>query len=634
VQQRRCQYRSVLGGRGVHADPGWLFHYGQLLVDVVEVQWQVEGHQPFRRRGPQQGLQHLQIGLDAHPGAQVFLSAGGQLAIVGHTTRVDQRLHSCPRQLGVLRQAAQLQRQRHIAALARGAFVHEAQPAVHGAILAASRRLARILTAVAGIYQVALLSRGSGALAYSYRGPEGLVAGQLAAVSFRNSLEAGVILGEDPQPPAAAVLPLVPLTLDACPDWGRQLLRLAQLAAALPREVTGRLLLAPPASGLRWRLEVNRTAIEPCLGERLAPLVGPLSAARRTQLLTAVPWTELAALAEIGAVSLSLNYTGQPGSTRAHPAWRRWYQPDAATLRLHGLETAPSVALPGAYLAGLMQQDSYTDWPVARELPAAPPAHVASSQLCWEALTWPQGWALTRLLPSINETQLRRCQLSWSALKAGAGLPAELATGLSQGQRLLVLAPQDWLLERLWPHLAPWAAQLFRYSSSAGPSAAAHILGRLQVAPGVACGGPGAWKLAAYTRFDRVLLLDPSHPQYEPEGAPFLDPRLALLALLAGSNARLEMVEFGLSAWDGISRLRHVELRPPFSPATDEPSGNAIDTDPLPLEYRQPGIRRLVYFNRLGSSRGLRCTECESQVACPQWRQRSWRATKPQAGQR
>lgn len=42
------------------------------------------------------------------------------------------------------------------------------------------------------------------------------------------------------------------------------------------------------------------------------------------------------------------------------------------------------------------------------------------------------------------------------------------------------------------------------------------------------------------------------------------------------------------------------------------------DIDPLPLKLRQPDVRRLVYFNRLGLGRGLRCVECGRRMACPQ----------------
>ena len=57
----------------------------------------------------------------------------------------------------------------------------------------------------------------------------------------------------------------------------------------------------------------------------------------------------------------------------------------------------------------------------------------------------------------------------------------------------------------------------------------------------------------------------------------------------------------------------------PYEPLEGGPPvRQRVDTNPLPLELRQPGVRRLVYFNRLGSGRGLRCVECARGVSCPQ----------------
>ncbi|MCH7472890.1 hypothetical protein IIA79_08070, partial [bacterium] len=188
-------------------------------------------------------------------------------------------------------------------------------------------------------------------------------------------------------------------------------------------------------------------------------------------------------------------------------------------------------------------------------------------------------------------------------------------------KNLLVIAPQRWIADRLWPALSPWAARLHRYRADSGPSVAAHILRQLEDAPGQAVvGGPGAWKLAYYGRFDRVLLLDPSHPQYSPERYPQLDPRLALLlAISHRKGCTLDLIEMGLSAWDGMGNLMQVALMNAHEPSTGPPSpGQRVDTDPLPLELRQPGRRRLVYFNRLGHGRGIRCEECRVPVGCPE----------------
>nr|MDQ3023544.1 hypothetical protein [bacterium] len=55
----------------------------------------------------------------------------------------------------------------------------------------------------------------------------------------------------------------------------------------------------------------------------------------------------------------------------------------------------------------------------------------------------------------------------------------------------------------------------------------------------------------------------------------------------------------------------------PLQSVTEPRPGSVEDGDPLPLELRRPDRRRLVYYNRLGSGRGLYCAECWSDVACP-----------------
>jgi hypothetical protein len=183
----------------------------------------------------------------------------------------------------------------------------------------------------------------------------------------------------------------------------------------------------------------------------------------------------------------------------------------------------------------------------------------------------------------------------------------------------LLIAPQDWMLDRLWGKLAPWASRCHRFQPEAGSAAAAIALHGLRTSGGqLVAGGPAAWKLLLYAAFDRVLLLDPSHPRFQPERYPALDCRIALLACCIEWQASLDLVELGISAFDGACLLPQAALLEPHGPDLDAPPPvGRVDTDPLPLELRQPGRRRLVYFNRLGSGRGLACAECRSPVGCP-----------------
>jgi len=469
-------------------------------------------------------------------------------------------------------------------------------------------------------YSVALITRGGGAYAYTYSGPPELPRGQLAALSFRGALELGVVLEPDPAPPAGArLLPLLPVELSGVAGWGALLLDLAELACATPREVAGHLLFASPATGLRMSLAiVEPVGLPQALRDGLGALCGTLSPARRKQLMQLGIWAQLVEHAASGALRIELHYSGQPGQTRANPAWRRWYTVDPPTAELLGIDQQRAAALPGSYLAGLLAGEQYKAWPVAAAVADwqldTPPA----SSLVWESVEWPAGWAALDQLPQLRSGKLRRCFGNWAALRSSTGLSAELGAAVCAGESLLLIAPQAWMLERLWPALKACAPHVLRFTPEGGPSAAAHLVAALAQRGQVVAGGPAAWKLAAYGHFDRIVLLDPSHPQYEPEGEPWLDPRLALLAVLARCPAQLELVELGLSAWDGRCQLPRVDLLKPHEPEQiGARTGGRQDLDPLPLALRQPGTRRLVYFNRLGSSRGLRCIECGSAVGCP-----------------
>jgi hypothetical protein len=133
----------------------------------------------------------------------------------------------------------------------------------------------------------------------------------------------------------------------------------------------------------------------------------------------------------------------------------------------------------------------------------------------------------------------------------------------------------------------------------------------------VIAGTESAWRLLPYGDFDRVLLLDPTHPQWTPEAVPWLDPRNALLLACAYCGTRLDVIEFGLSTFDSKA-ARGLTVHPPYEPDEQAGAGGAPpDTNPLPLKLREPQVRRLIYFNRLGSSRRISCTECGNNVSCP-----------------
>ncbi len=473
-------------------------------------------------------------------------------------------------------------------------------------------------------YAVALLTRGAGLYAYTYTGPGGLARGRLCAVSFRGRLELGAVLGEDSQAPAdRKLMPLWPADVPVMPAWGGLLLDLAELSESTPRQVAGHLLFAAPAQGLRLKLSVPEPAELPArLRGEAAALAGTLTPAKRKQLMALDAWEELVQAAAEGALGLEVGIAGLPAETRPHARLRHRYAIDSQTARLLGLSGSGPSVLPGSYLAGLIDELD-PGWPRAKaardaediEEVVKPPA----TRLRWEDKAWPDGWALHDRWPALGETSLSRTQATWRELGAADGLTATLAAAAAEGRNVLLVAPLGWMLERIWPQLAPWADRVHRYRSEAGPSAAALMLGALERGGQIVCGLAGAWKLAAYGRFDEVILLDPTHPQFEPEGDPWLDPRLALLLALRRSGARLRLIEMGLSALDGTSLLDQAVIMPPAEPPPAE--GHAeqpADIDPLPLRLRQPDVRRLVYFNRLGLGRGLRCVECGRRMVCPQ----------------
>lgn len=473
-------------------------------------------------------------------------------------------------------------------------------------------------------HAVALITRGAGAYTYTYSSAASHERGQLCAVSFRDRLEFGVITGPaEPDNAGRELLPLIPVSVTGFPQWGVLLCDLAALSASMPREIAGHLLFATPSRGLHAHLEIENAAAlpaEPRSG--LAALAGRLTPEKRRALLRLGGWPELAKWADAGAIALRLEVAGTTETARPHSKLSKYYSIDRQTAGLLGLPRLESAVLPGGYLAGL-QEDLDFPWPSIRrrDLPdAAPlPAVPRRTSLAWEAAPLSADWAVCRQWPSIARLNVRRTQADWRTIRNESGLIAELAADAQAGCRVLLLAPMNWMLERLWPAFGPWATLVQRFRGEAGPSAAAVVLRGLERSGQIVCGLESAWKLAAYTDFDRIVVLDPSHPNYGPEGDPWLDARYALLLAMAGRPNRLDLVELGLSALDGRTQLRQVSLQTPHEPAElTAAQGPVVDLNPLPLSLRQPQRRRLVYFNRLGRSRGLRCMECNTLARCPQ----------------
>jgi predicted RNA-binding Zn-ribbon protein involved in translation (DUF1610 family) len=504
------------------------------------------------------------------------------------------------------------------------------------------------------VYSVALITRGAGAFAYSYTGPAGLAAGALCAVQFQHRLELGLVLGPDPAPPEKTLLPLLPVQCPRWPGWGRLLLDLCELSLSAPDELTGHLLFDTPRTALKLDLAVMEPeALSTELQATLGGLAGRMKATQQ-KLLAKLDWQAFAPQAWSGALALRVTLAGDPAATRAPAAWKKRYKLDQATAGLLGLRTGEVAA--GAYLAGFDKLDFTGLEPDRSKAATAVIGKPTATALSWHGLDWPAKWEVLRLWPRLATLPLRRCFCTWPALRQADGLAAELQAEIAAGRNVLVVAPQAWFLDRLWPQLVGIADSISRFRPDSGPSAASYILHALEAGGHAVLGGPGAWKLPAYARFDRIIVVDPTHPQYAAERTPHLDPRLALLVsasaavgaeLMLGplSNAEpgfhpttsanpperaehvlgpyslptIDFIELGLSALDGRSADITLHLHAPHEPpaSSGQPQVQAVDTDPLPLVLRQADRRRLVYFNRLGGGRGLHCMECHAAVNCP-----------------
>lgn len=473
--------------------------------------------------------------------------------------------------------------------------------------------------------RIALATRGTGHTFFTWLGPASLERGALVALPFRRRLEIGVVLGPDAAPPAGELLRCWPLESSQPTAMGRSLLAICELACIQPDEALPHLLLDSPRQALR--LELSIVAAERLSAAALAASaawVGRLAPRQASQLAASPHWPELAESAFADGTSgpggrLSLTFAGGAGSGRSRAEWKRAYALDGRQARLLGLP-ADGRAWPGRYLAGLAAPPALKDLGKAVLSPDAegtgPPA-----ELPWGSVELDPKWGIQGWL-SAGAPAAWRWQADWPELRRE--LPAWLLAQATGGRRVLAIFPQAWMLDRLWPALAPGAASCARYRPELGAAAAQSCLDLAAAGGALVAGLQSAWKLLCYEPFDAVLLIDPTHPQYRMERAPYIDPRGALLSALSscarhGPVAELYVVEQGLSAFDGRANVSALRLFPPHSaPEVPVPAGQVPDRDPLPLALRRPDLRRLVYFNRLGASRGIFCMECEARVDCPQ----------------
>ncbi|HES58238.1 MAG TPA: hypothetical protein ENO21_02285, partial [Firmicutes bacterium] len=475
---------------------------------------------------------------------------------------------------------------------------------------------------MAAAYRVAIFTRGTGAFAYTYRGPDGLAAGQVVAVSFRGRLEFGVVAGIDDSHKGELVS-LCIVEAQCGEGWGGLLLGLCHLAVANADDIIGHLAFAAGSQAISATLLIDEPGQLPSsLRSGLPKLAGKLTPAARKKLAR-LKWDDVCASVEAGAARIRLALTGQPGSTRARPDWRKLYLLKPEEAKWLGLTLKHETVVPGSYLAGFsgdVDKDRLTR--IRRreveQVPQSKPVDTATQPaLNWEQVMPDPDWEIVRRGFLASGVSFRRCQGSWPAMRAAGGIAAELAAAIRSGEKLLVIAPQEWMLDRLWPGLLACARSITRYRSGLSPGAVAHILGQLEGTGGHGVlGGPSAWKLAAYARFDRVIVIDPTHPQYTAETFPHLDPRSALL--LCQRTGQVDLLELGMSLFDGAVAMPRLTIYPQYSESSGvDPPAARRDLNPLPLELRQTGTRRLIYFNRLGSSRGFVCMECHAAVGCP-----------------
>jgi hypothetical protein len=435
----------------------------------------------------------------------------------------------------------------------------------------------------------------------------------LVAASLRGNLELGLVMHVSAGAPAGVkTLPLIPLRLPAYEGWGACLSDVAELAIAMPDEVASYLLFDGAAKTLRLSLELqdNGTS-DPAtamLLARLAPLAGRLSGGARKALLKAVPLAELARLSSVGQISLRLDFAHDPAQVARRAQWAASYLLSAEQAAAAGL--SPERAYKGSYLAGLASVPDFKELKKSRtaDIPGTLEAG-AGEPVAFDALAIDDNWDLCQRWPALLGLKLARRQCDWPVCMRL--LQHHLRWCHTAGEKVLLILPQTWMLDRLWPALAELQGSLLRWYSSYGNQSAAHLLRELgKPLACVIAGGPAAWRFAAFERFDRIVIVDPNHPGYEPQGEPWLDPRSALLLCAArhsapGRETQIDLFELGLGMTDGANRLAEVAIMPG---SVEDAALEAVAALPAP---------RLVYLNRLGSRRGLSCAECQAAVPCP-----------------
>ena len=143
-------------------------------------------------------------------------------------------------------------------------------------------------------YMVATLTRGTASLSYTYTGREQLPKGSIVAISFRNVLELGIVLGIDDSPPdSSKLLPIIELR-QRNKSPGNLILKLAELSASGVHEVVGHLLFDSVTSSLRMTLSIeDEQGLSADERVRIGKLCGKIGKARARTLIRENGWKRL-----------------------------------------------------------------------------------------------------------------------------------------------------------------------------------------------------------------------------------------------------------------------------------------------------------------------------------------------------